>query len=88
LSHEYQVVFLEFADFASHQFDVRVGKVVDAAVGSAGSARSAGSNGTTIVVNGNSKNAGRVQTLFSRPFTAGWQNFALKVDHWILIRSE
>ncbi|KAH9208686.1 hypothetical protein DL95DRAFT_372985 [Leptodontidium sp. 2 PMI_412] len=74
LTHDYQVAFLETADFATHQFDVRVGKVVDAAPGSPGA------DGTNIVVNGNSKNAAGVQTLFSTPFTAGFQNFAVQMD--------
>ncbi|KAG4430857.1 hypothetical protein IFR05_013658 [Cadophora sp. M221] len=74
LTHDYQVAFLETADFATHQFDVRVGKVVDAAAGSPGA------DGTNIVVNGNSKNAAGVQTLFSTPFTAGFQNFAVQMD--------
>ncbi|KAK0107684.1 hypothetical protein ONS96_003485 [Cadophora gregata f. sp. sojae] len=74
LTHDYQVAFLETADFATHQFDVRVGKVVDAAAGSPGA------DGTNIVVNGNNKNAAGVQTLFSTPFTAGFHNFALEMD--------
>jgi len=76
LTHDYQVAFLETADFATHQFDVRVGKVVDAAAGSPGA------DGTNIVVNGNSKNAAGVQTLFSTPFVGvqGFQNFALEMD--------
>lgn len=74
LTHDYQVAFLETSDFATHQFDVRVGQVVDAAPGSPGA------DGTNIVVNGNSKNAAGVQTLFSTPFTAGFQNFAVQMD--------
>lgn len=40
------------------------------------------SDGTQIVVHGNSKNAAGVQTLFSAPFAgvAGFQNFGLKMD--------
>ncbi|KAH7346594.1 hypothetical protein BKA65DRAFT_280607 [Rhexocercosporidium sp. MPI-PUGE-AT-0058] len=74
LTHDYQIAFLETADFATHQFDVRVGAVVDAAAGSAGA------DGTNIVVNGNDKNPEGVQTLFSTPFTEGFQNFALSMD--------
>jgi hypothetical protein len=72
LTHDYQLMFLESADFATHQFDVRVGKVVDDVT----------SDGTQIVVHGNSKNAAGVQTLFSAPFAgvAGFQNFGLKMD--------
>ncbi|KAH7397814.1 hypothetical protein BKA64DRAFT_48479 [Cadophora sp. MPI-SDFR-AT-0126] len=76
LTHDHQIAFLETADFATHQFDVRVGKVVDAAAGSPGA------DGTNIVVNGNSKNAAGVQTLFSAPFEGvqGFQNFAVEMD--------
>ncbi|PVH84119.1 glycoside hydrolase family 131 protein [Cadophora sp. DSE1049] len=76
LTHDYQIAFLETADFATHQFDVRVGKVVDAAAGSPGA------DGTMVVVNGNSKNAAGVQTLFSTPFEGvqGFQNFAMEMD--------
>jgi hypothetical protein len=67
LTHSYQVAFLETADFATHQFDVRMGT-------------GEGADGTNIVVNGNSKTTGGAPTLFSSPMSAGFNNFALVMD--------
>ncbi|CZR51988.1 uncharacterized protein PAC_01865 [Phialocephala subalpina] len=60
-SHDYQVAFLETADFATHQFDVRLGTQL----------WSATSDRKSIVVNGNNKAVGGVKTLFSAPITEG-----------------
>ncbi|ORY60001.1 uncharacterized protein BCR38DRAFT_398030 [Pseudomassariella vexata] len=65
LTHDYQIMNLESADFTFHQIDVRTG----------------GDAGENIVVNGNSQTAGGAPTLFTTPFTAGeFQNFALQMD--------
>jgi hypothetical protein len=66
LTHDYQVTFLETTDFATHQFDVRIG-------------RPAGDN---IVVDGDSKTAGSAAKIFETPFVgvAGFQNFAVTMD--------
>lgn len=74
MSHDYQVAFLETADFATHIFDVRIGTVLGAAAGTPGA------TGTNLVVNGNSKDVKGVQTLFAAPFTTGWQNLAMVMD--------
>jgi hypothetical protein len=66
-SHSYQVVFLETAEFATHQFDVRMGT-------------GEGADGTNIVVNGNSKTSGGAPTLFATPMTTGFNNFAVTMD--------
>ncbi|KAL3426870.1 hypothetical protein PVAG01_00379 [Phlyctema vagabunda] len=67
LSHEYQMVFLESADFSTNQFVLKTGNI-------------SGVTGDpdNLVLQSNVKNA---TTLFSTPFTADtWHNFAVVLD--------
>lgn len=75
LTYSYQVAFLETADFATHQFDVRMGT-------------GEGADGTNIVINGNPKTAGGAPTLSSVPMMTGFQNFAWTMDfdkQWVWV---
>jgi hypothetical protein len=71
LSHEYQLVFVESADFSTNQFALKTGKII-------------GSNATDdndlLRLFGN-VNANPLQTLFKTKFTPGtWHNFGLVLD--------
>lgn len=68
LTHEYQLSFLETADFGSRSWDVRVGT----------GGTSPGLDGKNIVVLGRSGAA--IKELFVTPFTAGFHNFAIDTD--------
>jgi len=69
-THEYQIAWLETADFSTHQFDVEVGTILGL--------EAAGNK--NIIVRGN-KNGNPVQTVFSTPFTGGvWHNLAFTMD--------
>ncbi|KAK2597829.1 hypothetical protein N8I77_012590 [Diaporthe amygdali] len=67
-TNEYQVAFLETADFASRIFDVRVGT----------GTTSPSLTGGNIVVLGRSGDA--IQEMFVAPFSADLQNFAVTLD--------
>lgn len=67
-TNEYQLAFLETADFAARQFDVRVGT----------GTTSASLTGENIVVLGRSGDA--IEELFVTPFDAKLQNFAVTLD--------
>lgn len=70
LTHEYQLVFLESADFSTNQFVLKTGTIL-------------GGNTTdpdTLQLFGN-VNANPVQTLFKTSFTAGvFHNFAVALN--------
>lgn len=65
-SHEYQLVFLETADYSNTQFTLKTGTLIDVAT----------ADPKTLVLTG----YGSKETLFSTPFTAGWHNFALTLN--------
>ncbi|KAF7903192.1 uncharacterized protein EAF01_006241 [Botrytis porri] len=68
LSHEYQIAFLESADFSTNQFVLKTGTIL-------------GTNNTdsnVLRVVGN-VNEGATE-LFTTAFTDGWHNFGLKLD--------
>lgn len=67
-TNEYQLAFLETADFESRTFDVRVG------TGTTGPSL----DGTNIVVFGRSGDA--IKEMFVAPFSADLQNFAVTLD--------
>lgn len=67
-TNEYQVAFLETADFESRIFDVRVGT----------GTTSPSLTGGNIVVLGRSGDA--IQEMFVAPFSADLQNFAVTLD--------
>lgn len=67
-TNEYQLAFLETADFAARQFDVRVGT----------GTTSPSLTGGNIVVLGRSGDA--IEELFVTPFDEAMQNFALTLD--------
>ncbi|KAH8776758.1 hypothetical protein F5883DRAFT_627357 [Diaporthe sp. PMI_573] len=67
-TNEYQLAFLETADFESRIFDVRVGT----------GTTSASLTGENIVVLGRSGDA--IQEMFVAPFSADLQNFAVTLD--------
>ncbi|PQE05255.1 hypothetical protein CJF31_00008779 [Rutstroemia sp. NJR-2017a BVV2] len=69
-SHEYQLVFLETADFSDNQFVLKTGTIL----GSNGTA----ATGDRLVVVGN-VNEGAAE-LFSTPWTEGWHNFGVVLD--------
>jgi hypothetical protein len=67
-TNEYQLAFLETADFATRIFDVRVGT----------GTTSPSLNGKNIVVLGRSGDA--IKEMFVAPFSADMQNFAVTLD--------
>ncbi|CAN8098175.1 unnamed protein product [Discula destructiva] len=70
LSHEYQLFFLESADFSTNQIVLKTGTLLDRAT----------PDPDTLMVFGNVNDAGG-QLLFSTPFTPGvFQNFALTLN--------
>jgi len=66
-SHEYQIVFLETADFSNTQFTLKTGTI-------------SGANSTTDPKTLNLSGFGAKTTLFQTPFVAGWHNFGLVLD--------
>lgn len=70
LSHEYQLVFLESADFATNQVVLKTGTI---------SGQPAGQNPNLLVLQSNvNENRGN---LFTTNFTAGtWHNFGVVLD--------
>lgn len=68
LSHEYQMVFLETADYSNTQFTLKAGTILDGA--------GVGGDPKTLILTG----YGSKEKLFSTPFTSGWHNFALELD--------
>lgn len=66
-SHEYQIVFLETADYSNTQFTLKTGTIL-------------GGNGTadpkTLVLSG----FGASTTLYETPFVEGWHNFGLVLN--------
>ena len=70
LSHEYQLAFLETADFSANQFVLKTGTILGM--------EDAGLDPDTLFIFGNTN---QNQLLFSTPFTAGvFHNFALTLD--------
>jgi hypothetical protein len=70
LSHEYQLVFLESADFSTNQFVLKTGTIIGANT----------ANPDTLTLVGN-VNSVPVQTLFQVPFMPGmFHNFGLVLD--------
>ncbi|PQE16337.1 hypothetical protein CJF32_00006233 [Rutstroemia sp. NJR-2017a WRK4] len=69
-SHEYQLVFLETADFSDNQFVLKTGTIL----GSNGTA----ATGDRLVVVGNINDGAK--ELFSTPWTEGWHNFGVVLD--------
>lgn len=72
-SHEYQVAWLESADYSTNQFDIKMGTIL-------GQEANGGDN---IVIQGNQngKPSGKVQNLFVAPLTNSiWHNFAFTLD--------
>lgn len=70
LTHEYQLVFLESADFATNQFVLKTGSILGQDT----------PDPDTLQVVGN-VNSNPVQTLFATPFTPDvFHNFALTLD--------
>ncbi|KAA8571311.1 hypothetical protein MFRU_046g00480 [Monilinia fructicola] len=68
LSHEYQIAFLESADYSTNQFVLKTGTILD----------SNNTDSNVLRVIGN-VNEGATE-LFTTPFTDGWHNFGLKLD--------
>jgi hypothetical protein len=69
-SHEYQLVFLESADFSTNQLVLKTGTILGQAT----------ANPDTLQLFGN-VNANPPKVLFSTPFTAGvFNNFAVTMD--------
>ncbi|QSZ34599.1 hypothetical protein DSL72_006193 [Monilinia vaccinii-corymbosi] len=68
LSHEYQIAFLESADFSTNQFVLKTGTILDS--------KNTESNVLRVIGN---VNEGATE-LFTTPFTDGWHNFAIKLD--------
>ncbi|RAL61151.1 hypothetical protein DID88_010490 [Monilinia fructigena] len=69
LSHEYQIAFLESADYSTNQFVLKTGTILD-------SNNNTDSNVLRVIGN---VNEGATE-LFTTPFTDGWHNFGLKLD--------
>ncbi|KAJ8060226.1 hypothetical protein OCU04_010570 [Sclerotinia nivalis] len=68
LSHEYQIAFLESADFSTNQIVLKTGTILDTNI----------TDPNVLRVVGN-VNEGATE-LFTTPFADGWHNFALKLD--------
>lgn len=70
-SHEYQLVFIESADFSTNQFVLKTGTFLDGPITA---------DPKTLVLVGN-VNDKPIKTLFTMPFTDGvWHNFALTLN--------
>lgn len=66
-SHEYQIVFLETADFSNTQLTLKTGTIL-------------GGNPNINPKTLNLSGFGAEETLFEIPFVAGWHNFGLVLD--------
>jgi len=72
-THEYQLVFLESADYSTNQFALKTGTIIDDA-----DPRGARKRNRLRLVGNVAYNGGK--TLFEIPFSRGWHNFALTLD--------
>jgi hypothetical protein len=71
LSHEYQLTFVESADFSTNQFVLKTGTMLDTAT-------QGGVDPDSLILFGNVKQS---KILFNAPFTAGvFHNFGLTLD--------
>lgn len=73
-THEYQLAFLESADYSTNQFALKTGSIID----DSDPRGHLKKNWLRLVGNVNNDNGGK--TLFEIPFGKDWHNFGLKLD--------
>ncbi|KFY56808.1 hypothetical protein V497_05966 [Pseudogymnoascus sp. VKM F-4516 (FW-969)] len=73
-THEYQLAFLESADYSTNQFALKTGSIID----DSDPRGHLKKNWLRLVGNVNNDNGGK--TLFEVPFGKDWHNFGLKLD--------